>query len=69
MATEEEHREEWIGLYEVTSADWDGAGADFGLYSPKCLEGVFSGVRQLFIPNSSLVATRRSIATLTHIFD
>jgi hypothetical protein len=43
MATEEEHREEWIGLYEVTSADWDGAGADFGLYSPKCLEGVFSG--------------------------
>jgi hypothetical protein len=26
MATEEEHREEWIGLYEITSADSDGAG-------------------------------------------
>jgi hypothetical protein len=32
-------------------------GTDFGLYSPKCLEGVFSGVRQLFIPNSSLAPT------------
>jgi len=26
MATEEEHREECIGLYEITSADSDGAG-------------------------------------------
>jgi len=26
MATEEEHREEWIGLYEITSSDSDGAG-------------------------------------------
>jgi len=26
MVTEEEHREEWIGLYEITSADSDGAG-------------------------------------------